>query len=275
MIRKISAGVIAIILIVAACSKKNNDKPFAADSPEALSNKGGGGGGGGEVLCKDPGNSENPLDSMGIYHNLALDYVEQQSLGQPKSIALYVGYSNQYMSNTFGSRVADLNTKLPSTSSIETLLADSSSFYFNKIDQSVYGLNVRNRLKTVINSLTDTAGYASMDYCTIKDLIVQHESNVIRDPSLTLEEKQQILSNTSVARYSLYHWYNKYNSKLDGGETISGKKRKWWQWLVIGIADVAGAVVGATAGSPTGVGAVAGGIAGASGASSGAAAIVD
>lgn len=225
--------------------------------------------------CNVPNNSDNIWDSVGIYHNQALEYVIQEAVGQPKTITNYVGYSNQFMKNTFGERVPDISSKLFSVSSVEILLSDTSTYFNNTIDSSRYSRNVKTYLKNLISIMKDTTDDNSFNYCYIKSKIVELENNVPNDSNLSQSEKDVILRVTSVGRFSLFYWNNTFQSKLNGGESISSKKRKWWQWLIIGISDVAGGIAGGITTGPTVVGTVAGVVAGAAGASSGAATLVD
>lgn len=228
-----------------------------------------------ETDCNLPNNLDNIWDSVGIYHNQALDYVMQEAVGQPKTITNYVGYSNQFIKNTFGGRIPDISSKLFSVLSVETLLSDTSTYFNKTIDSSRYSINVKTYLKSLISIMKDTTDDNSFNYCYIKSKIVELENYVTNDSNLSQSEKDEILRVTSVGRFSLFYWNNTFQSKLNGGESISSKKRKWWQWLIIGISDVAGGIAGGITTGPTVVGTVAGVVAGAAGASSGAATLVD
>lgn len=229
----------------------------------------------GEISCNTPENADNLWDSVGIYHNQALEYVIQESEGQPKSIPTYIGYCNQFITNTFEKRVPDISSKLFSASSVEKLLSDTSTFFNNTIDSSRFSGSVKTYFKSMISILKDTTDNNSFDYCFIKKKVVEFENTIANDTNLSESEKDEILRTTSIARYSLFYWNNTFQSKLSGGESISVKKRKWWQWLIIGISDVAGGIAGGITTGPTVIGTVAGVVAGAAGASSGAATLVD
>src|SRR5258705_1576225 len=73
---------------------------------------------GGESQCEEPNNPDNGWDSIGIYHNLAINYVKDQSGGNSLSISEAVGYSNDYISNTFGTPGSNISSFLPSSSFI-------------------------------------------------------------------------------------------------------------------------------------------------------------
>ncbi|MBS4043688.1 MAG: hypothetical protein KGZ59_07710 [Chitinophagaceae bacterium] len=225
--------------------------------------------------CNEPGNPENNWDSVGIYHNQALEYVIQEAVGQPKTITNYVGYSNQFIKITFSGRVPDISSKLFSVSSVEKLLSDTATYFNNTIDSSRYSKNVKTYLKNLISIMKDTTDDNSFSYCFIKSKIVELENKVPNDLNLSQSEEDEILRVTSVARHSLFYWNNTFQSKLNGGESVSSQKRKWWQWLIIGISDVAGGIAGGITTGPTVIGTIAGVVAGAAGASSGAATLVD
>ena len=265
MKRKTLSVLVLSILLVVACSKQGTEKPIDADQKQpafsARSNENGG--------CGDPSNSSNPWDSVGVYHNYALEDVKKHALGGTADLKQYLNYSNNYMVSTFSSRVPNIRELLPSEDQITSILADSASYYSNFIDKSSYSEGVKGKFKELIGIITDDIGYEDADYCDIKVRILEFEEKLLADGSLKTEEKDQVLKASSVARYSLYFWYNEYQASLETS------KRKWWQWLVVGVADVAGGIAGGIATGATVVGAVAGAVAGAAGASSGAAAVLE
>ena len=91
-----------------------------------------------------------------------------------------------------------------------------------------------------------------MDYKTIYNKIIAFEQKIMEDKSISIKEKEILLESMSIARHSMYFWYNYYNNPT--GATYQAKK-KWWHWLIIGLADVAGGVLGSSSG---GLGAVKG-----------------
>lgn len=235
----------------------------------------------------DPKNPDNLWDSVGIYHNQALAYVAQEAVGQPRTLSNYVGYANQFITNTFGARVENISSILLSASEVGTLLSDTATFFQNLIDNSNYSGNVKTYFSSLISTIKDTTDDRYIDYFYKKSGIVEIENNVLSDASLSQTEKDEILRVTSVARHSLFYWKNTIQgnlngsvlkeseftgsgpngSEFNGGESLSAPKKKWWKWLIIGFCDVAGAI----SGGPTFFGA----IAGAAGASSGAAAVIE
>lgn len=265
MKRKTLSVLVLSILLVAACSKQgtkpNDDTSQKQPAFSGRSNENSG--------CGDPSNNSNPWDSVGIYHNYALDYVKKQALGGTADLKKYLDYSNNYMVSTFSSRVSNIRELLPSEDQLRTILADSASYYSNFIDKSPYSEGVKLKFKELIGIITDEVGYEDADYCDIKVRILEFEEKLLADGSLKTDEKDQVLKASSVARYSLYFWYNEYQASLETS------KRKWWQWLIVGVADVAGGIAGGIATGPTVVGVVAGAVAGAAGASSGAAAVLE
>lgn len=268
------AFIVAIITAALwlSCAKQGlkNEKPELPDnSSSGLATEGGRGGGSPD--CNNPANPLNPWDSVGIYHNQAMNYVKQQSEGVDKTLSNYLGFANDYVISLFDRRDTNLPSKLFTASAVESLLSDTTDFYERMINRSSFSRNGKSYLNELISYLKDTSNDNSTEYCQLKERVMQVENEIQADEYLGSDEKDKLLMITSVARYSLFHWNNEYQGRLSGGETGTEKKRKWWQWLIIGIADVAGGIVGATVGSPTGVGAVAGAVAGAAGASGGAA----
>jgi hypothetical protein len=230
----------------------------------------------------NPANSDNPLDSIGIYHNMAMGYVAFRGQGETKSLSGNVDYANQFMTEKLGSRVPDLNSKLFRSKDVEILLADTSGSFASTIAATPYSKAVKSYFNNLIATLKDTSNPQASDYSFIKANITRLEKLALDVNLLSDVVKCVILTVTSLARYSLFYWNNAFLATVNPLDNPSETNRHWWQWVIIGVADVAGGIVGGAAGAaastPTlGVSApvlvTAGAIAGAAGASGGAAAV--
>ena len=110
------------------------------------------------------------------------------------------------------------------------------------------------RLAETIQDLFENPGDYS--YERIKTQIMDFEEDIINDYGLMEGDKQIVLQTTSVFRYSTAQWEEAlpgFSAEIvPTGWTLNGKKLKWWQWLVVGIADAAGGALGTAIGGPLG-----------------------
>jgi len=63
------------------------------------------------------------------------------------------------------------------------------------------------------------------------------------DQNIPSNEKAILFRVSSIARYSFLYRHNEF-SALNSGVDPVHKKRKWWQWLIVGLCDVGGAFAG-------------------------------
>lgn len=217
----------------------------------------------------DPANPKNNMDICGIRHNIVIEAVMNNSENL-RTTDDYVKYSNLVFHEKFDNayRIEDISTK-----TVTSILADSENNYSNVIESKNFSKQTTAKLKELFALINDSKSDENLTYRAIRTKIIAFEDQILASTEMTEDDKNEVLKASSIARHTLFFWSQRFGDS----STVNslGLKRRWWQWLVIGIADVAGGVAGATAGSPTGVGAVAGAVAGAAGASSGAASLVD
>lgn len=130
-------------------------------------------------------------------------------------------------------------------STINQVLADSVNDFDNVIAATSLSSYSKNELKELVSILKDTSGEKSDDYSDIKERIVTWETSVQNDQNISSSEKTVLLRVSSIARYSLLYWQREFIIH-DPNPAPNQKKRKWWQWLIVGICDVAGGIAGAT-----------------------------
>lgn len=251
----------AVLLLIAACGKKetpveNSDPSTPPEQSAAAGNK--------ATTFRllsdwdDAENSSNPADTAGLIHNLIVDYtVTAVSASLPASRAYdtSVTFAKSYFGPAFDE--TDFRTKI-SVSLLEDLLADTTSKFYNTIDDMRNTRKVvKDKLKNLVDVLFDTASLpADVPYDTIKNRIVAWEAG-IGTPSFTASEQTLLYHVGAVARYSMSYWIKKHDHEWDVVMTPAEragttKKRKWWQWLIIGVADAAGVVAGAVTGNVVG-----------------------
>ena len=174
--------------------------------------------------------ADNPMDTFGIQHNLYLGCLHDIGATSAESLALLVdkcGYEPGISREAFikqGQPILDLDPMRP--------LAEKMAPY--RRHYSAYEFSFFERMDGVVRTAKDLpqaeAMYADLEREAIDKL----------DPKTT--SGANVLAGLSVARHSLRYWQD-YAAKTDP----KGKK-KWWHWVVIGLADVAGGVLGAETG---------------------------
>lgn len=108
--------------------------------------------------------------------------------------------------------------------------------------------------------------YDTRNLCDIIDEIRHFESNLLKNNKP--EETDNVLITSSMGRYSLAYWNDRYEQ---GDITL----KAFWKKFFTDVADAIGAAGGAVAGSATVVGGIAGGVVGGISASTGFAKVWD
>jgi hypothetical protein len=144
--------------------------------------------------------SDNPFDAIGILYNVLFDaYVASNNRDDTiegiavKINELITGYSNLE----------------PTTIAINAGLTDRVEQILNYPEHSLdiivseVGLSVR--VKAKLNDLIElVSGVTTNDYPEIGVDVISYEEDIITDESLTPEEKEVLLTVSSIVKYSLY-----------------------------------------------------------------------
>ena len=129
---------------------------------------------------------------------------------------------------------------------IQKVLDDKDNDFrniFANADVSDYGKHRLVEFSNLILNAKDKDN-SNTQYDDLYNGIVTYEKSVISDEKLSDADKQVILVTTSVSRYSFYKWYSIYSKSVPAGKVV----KKWWEWLIVGVCDAAGAVAGAAGG---------------------------
>ena len=145
---------------------------------------------------------------------------------------------------------------------IDKILSDRDNNFQNIVRQTKCSDYAKTKLTDLFSLIITEKDNEALDYNLLHTKIVDYEKKILDDKVLTDHDKKLLLMSTSIGRYSLHYWYT--NAQLQNARI----ERKWWEWLLVGAADVAGGVAGAEFG-------VAGAVAGAVGASSGMATLLE
>jgi hypothetical protein len=194
-----------------------------------------------------PNNVTNVQDSVGIIHNEIL----VQTLGWP-SVDSCLAQANEIAIGRVVNAMPNFQTYLLNTDDVLAIVADSINNFQTIVSNTSYGTEARNALNSLFSILLDTTDTTVIDYCILKEKILNLENSVSNNNSINNNEKVLILSASSVARHSSFFWMNQF--KNENGNTppsYAPMKKEWWKkfWrgLFIGACDVAGGVAGGAA----------------------------
>ena len=239
-----------------------------------------------EITTINASNPLNPYDFIGEMHNKALGNVMMQvSISSKKmSIQEIIDISRAC---SFEQLSIFPMTKSITLDEIEgmteeevlRLLEDFDNNFDNFINELDLSLQAKSELRTFVSTMLSMSETDNLDYDMLYQEVVNFENSLLVNGQTELNEIDElaVLGGTATLRYSLAYWEDTCVT-LD---TKSGP-RKWWKWVVIGLADACGAVTGAITGYTVGtaierpiLGAVAGAVGGAVTASSTATTWVD
>lgn len=222
----------------------------------------------------------NKYDYAGRDHNIILENVVEK-WNENLTMDDYINFSRDEFFAIYSNEPSQT---FPSNTSIINVLEDADNDFANVIRNTNFNTVVKQHLSDFIELLVSFEATNNNKYSDLKNQIISFETKIISDNSLLEEDKEIILSVTSIGRHSAYFWNTTYLNALSNGYVTSGYvvkgffgKRPFWKWATVIICDVAGGISGgAAAGAVSGgVVLIAGAVAGAAGASSGASSLVD
>lgn len=164
----------------------------------------------------DPSNSNNPYDSNGYYHNLALDYIIQH----------YEEFGCDSATNVNALKILlidfenEVHQAIPSN-----LVEDSINYIFDEYfgedifltpSQFEAKYNITGPVQNKFNHLINTAELITNSFTLqqVIDTIKSLESTWINDQNLTTDNKKLLLRSSSILRFSFVYWNNVLNNPL-------------------------------------------------------------
>lgn len=185
-----------------------------------------------------PENKENRLDSVGLYHNLGVEYVEAHA--QENSFSEVVRLANEYSAETFQKSIPNVGELLPSEDKVRNLLSDSTSFFAKTIERLEYSDACKKQLLQLNDIVRRNVAANASDYCTLKNAIMKFEAQAVDNRELSEKEQELVLRSAAVARYSAYHWMGLYGGEERAAKSPALAQKKFWEWCVVIGADIAG-----------------------------------
>ena len=190
----------------------------------------------------------NPYDSIGIVHNVGLDYVLSNNL-------LSETPSDMYEDMLRGIEDPGIIYNWPTFSTVESIwspiessILNDSTYSLTICAQNLYNSGSINmsqlywfmKLDTIVSQKFGLANYTSF--------IVAFDNDVHSTTNLTNSQKAIIYIGSSIAKHSGEFWAE-YASQL------KSTQYKWWQWGGIIGADIGGGILGAGGGPGGSIGA--------------------
>ena len=208
-----------------------------------------------DVNIEKAANPDNPYDYIGQLHFQGINYILSHSTPQYSS---YSAATEEFLATLEinGTKAASAPVQNVLTKEqIDRIVEEAMSLRINTSEKlSPAAQKEIIRLAETIQDLFENPGDYS--YERIKTQIMDFEEDIINDYGLMEGDKQIVLQTTSVFRYSTAQWEEAlpgFSAEIvPTGWTLNGKKLKWWQWLVVGIADAAGGALGTAIGGPLG-----------------------
>lgn len=192
-------------------------------------------------------NNQNEFDYVGKIHNeivnqFLVNYDSSLSIQQICAKVQSIANENQ---SYLALKESTINYHL-----IENSKDDFTNNFRNVINSTNASTHAKQEMQVLIDYMFEL-GFATQKptFDNFYSYVVAFESKIKKDTKLNNADKKLILSSTSTARYSGYLWYNKIQ------QTEISSKRAWWNWVVVGVADVAGTFIGGGVNVGTGAGA--------------------
>lgn len=200
---------------------------------------------------RQPGNPKNQFDYVGEIH-IEIEAVYMSKYGREsrptKEICDIVGKLS--LENKDFQKLIE-NVDYPG---IDCEILDKGKEDFsNQYENFINSLNLTQKVKIKIQELVDFMFELGLkteepSYDELYNYVVSFEDEVMNDGGYSEKDLLDLLCSTSTARFSCFFWKNELNGSAI--KTSKAQKRKWWQWLIIGVSDVVGGIAGASVGGP-------------------------
>lgn len=259
-IKKIAFSFLTLVFLATSCNQNEQLIPVESNPVST-------------VKTISPTNTDNPFDEVGVIHNQGVAYFMKNYAGKKMTVSEIVSVTDKYLlsntSFTKNMRIGAENATFSTNSDkISDVLADKDNNFKNVVSKAECSDYAKTKLSTLFSITLSEKENESADYNLLHSKIIAFEKDILEDKKLSEEDRKLVLMSTSISRHSLYFWYTSIPKSANGRIA-----RKWWEWVLVGVADAAGGVAGAAVGS--GVASAAGAVAGAVGASSGMASLLE
>ena len=267
------AGLFSFFILMGSCNKKVQKDANQNLISESLD------------LWSIAANTNNPIDSVGLIHNLSLDYLSNSSEFPLNDIQSDMrvftenwGYDSQYMLSK--DSVNNILSEIKTVSENAIDEENRSSYFSDYVQTKISGSAAFNSYLSTAFSLieineNDISSDSLIGISGVINEIRNLESEIMLS-ALEGQEKTELLATTSILRYSLAYWMSVavnpshpyYYALTDGSSSektsFHNLTSKFWQRVARGlttvladglggaIGGVAGAALGTAVGGPAG-----------------------
>lgn len=230
-------SIITIVIFGKACSNNvDQNEIISKERKVALRNI--------NISCNLVLNDQNQYNYVGQIHNEILTSYLSIYEDDTTDVNLIIERINEIANNNANFIAIKDSSYCPIEDSI--IISGANDFenqFSNVISNFNVSNQVKNKLSELINYFFTKANQTNVPTLReVDNYFINFENEVINNNYYTLNDKRTLLSAISTARYSSCFWY--YYLDVENSSMREQAKRKWWQWAIVGAADVLGAAIG-------------------------------
>ncbi len=191
--------------------------------------------------------SQNEYEYVGQYHNKFLTTMLKEGKTKDDLATIQMNVNEiAKADNDFQKYMRNESALYQDVDYLEKGLNDRDNHYQKVLNDLNFEPEAESILIDLFAEMTkERSDNNEITYEDFEKTISGYES---RAQNLKGNDRARVLSTLAIAENSTYFWYNYLNTTK---ENVSGKKRKWWKWLIVGAADAVGGAIGSSAGPAT------------------------
>lgn len=196
------------------------------------------------MTLRDPSNPKNKFDYVGDIHNqIVSEYISKYGREKrPTEEICQLIDDIASQNEDFQKR----NLEKVDCEMIKKGVEDFNNQFKNIVNSLDISSAAKNKLQELIDYLFELAFKSeNTSYSNYYDYVIKYETEVMNNEKFSKKDLKVLLSSSSTARYSVYLWKNELKESRTSNTTT---KRKWWQWAIIGAADIGGTAAGGVSG---------------------------
>lgn len=196
------------------------------------------------MKTNNPANPKNKFDYVGDIHNQIVSVYVQKYGRKERPVNEICLLTQEIASENEDIQKlpdADANIKVDCD-----LIKKGIEDFTNQFENIVASFDISEAAKFKLQELINYNFEISFqvedtEYSLYYNHVVEYEDSIINNDQYSKKDVKILLSASSTARYAGYYWKMELN---ETSLTTSAQRRKWWQWAIIGAADLAGAFEG-------------------------------
>lgn len=189
-------------------------------------------------------NNDNPYDSIGIIHNKDLDHIITKNPTQSSTATQMINWVDEYYEQKgWGDKFDTVTDNEEAINQAN----DITSVTYNSLYDSINNWEVSGKISSTVkpyyidvaDALDNFDSTKSDGYNNVTNTIINIESDLQNDGTVSDEEKEKFLKMSTVARHSSYYWFDQiYNN----GDWVDGDVPYFKQLPTWASADISGVV---------------------------------